>query len=70
MEIERDIAQKIIDLAQRFPVLVLTGARQTGKPTLLQKLFADYTYVSLDIPSTVAHLPGMGPKAKLYRTKG
>jgi predicted AAA+ superfamily ATPase len=43
MWIERDIAQKIKDLAQSFPVIVLTGARQTGKTTLLQKLFADYT---------------------------
>jgi hypothetical protein len=31
---------------------VVTGARQTGKTSLLRRLFADYTYVSLDIPST------------------
>jgi uncharacterized protein len=66
MWIERDIAQKIKDLAQRFPVVVLTGARQTGKTTLLQKLFADYTYVSLDIPSTAA-LASHSPEEFLSR---
>jgi hypothetical protein len=66
MWIERDISQKIKDLAHSFPVLVLTGARQTGKTTLLQKLFADYTYVSLDIPSTAA-LASHSPEEFLSR---
>ena len=66
MWIERDISQKIKGLAQSFPVLVLTGARQTGKTTLLQKLFADYTYVSLDIPLTAA-LASHSPEEFLSR---
>lgn len=33
---------------------MLTGARQTGKTSLLRRLFAEHTYVSLDIPSTAA----------------
>lgn len=32
-------------------MLVLTGARQTGKTSLLLRLFHDYTFVSLDLPS-------------------
>jgi hypothetical protein len=66
MWIERDISQKIKDLAQSFPVIVLTGARQTGKTTLLQKLFADYSYVSLDTPSTAA-LASHSPEEFLSR---
>lgn len=31
-----------------FPVLVVTGARQTGKSTLVRKLGADRTYLTLD----------------------
>jgi predicted AAA+ superfamily ATPase len=54
MWIERDIAQQIKELAHSFPAIVLTGARQTGKTSLLRRLFADHTYVSLDIPSTAA----------------
>ncbi len=34
-----------------FPALVLTGARQTGKTTLVRSLLPDYNYVSLDLPS-------------------
>jgi len=30
--------------------VVLTGARQVGKTTLVRKLFPDYRYVSLDLP--------------------
>ena len=33
------------------PVVVLTGARQTGKTSLVRRLFAAYAYVSLDLPS-------------------
>ena len=36
-------------LAAAFPVLILTGARQTGKTALLKRLFPDHNYVSLDL---------------------
>lgn len=36
--------------AQR-PVVVLTGSRQTGKTSLVQRLFPGYAFVSLDLPS-------------------
>jgi predicted AAA+ superfamily ATPase len=41
----------VIDLARFFPAVVLTGARQSGKTTLLRNTFAEYRYVSLDLPS-------------------
>lgn len=31
-------------------ILVLTGARQTGKTTLVHQLFSDYTYISVEDP--------------------
>ena len=33
-------------------IVVLTGARQTGKTTLARQLFTNYTYISLDDPVT------------------
>jgi len=47
----RDIQEKINKVTQQFPVLILTGARQTGKTTLLKAAFPDYNYISLDLPS-------------------
>ena len=34
-----------------FPALTLTGPRQSGKSTLLQKLLPDWTYVNLEDPT-------------------
>lgn len=37
--------------ARTRPVVVLTGARQTGKTSLLRRLFPGHGFVSLDLPS-------------------
>ncbi|MSQ59991.1 MAG: hypothetical protein EXR36_10205 [Betaproteobacteria bacterium] len=37
--------------ARTRPVVVLTGARQTGKTSLLRRLFPKYGFVSLDLPT-------------------
>lgn len=50
MWIDRDIVNTLRSLVDTFPVLVLTGPRQTGKTSVLQKTFSDYTYISLDSP--------------------
>lgn len=47
---QREIKDKIEELARFFPVLVLSGARQTGKTTLLKSLFPKHQYVTLDLP--------------------
>ncbi|NKC16073.1 MAG: DUF4143 domain-containing protein [Gammaproteobacteria bacterium] len=60
MYFKRDISEKITSVAGQFPVVVLTGARQAGKTTLLKKLFPDYRFVSLDLPSQ-AHMAESEP---------
>jgi len=37
--------------ANERPVLVVSGARQTGKTSLVRRVFSDHSYVSLDLPS-------------------
>lgn len=37
-------------MAKEFPAVVLTGARQTGKTTLLRMCFPEHHYVALDRP--------------------
>lgn len=66
MQYKRDISDKINRLASHFPVVVITGARQVGKTTLLRSLFPRYNYISLDLPS-IAELAENDPQAFLQR---
>jgi len=49
MWIERLIAQTVQRAFSQFPVLVLTGARQAGKTSLVRRLFPEADYASFDI---------------------
>ena len=45
---KRLLTQLISPAIERFPVVVLSGARQVGKSTLLQNEFPNFKYVNLD----------------------
>lgn len=46
--IRRQLEGKLKSLIKKFPVLTLTGPRQSGKTTLSRSAFPDYEYVSLE----------------------
>ncbi len=46
----RDAGNKALQMADKFPVIVVTGPRQAGKTTLCKQLFTGYRYVSLENP--------------------
>jgi len=48
--IKRDISQKLIMLSEKFPVVTVTGPRQSGKTTLIKNHFANHHYESLEDP--------------------
>jgi predicted AAA+ superfamily ATPase len=48
--IQREIKDKLLQLSGKFPVVSLTGPRQSGKTTLLQESFPEYLYTSLEDP--------------------
>jgi len=48
--IERALKTKLLDLINKYPIVTLTGPRQSGKSTLLKASFPDYKYVSLEDP--------------------
>lgn len=52
--IARDISTFAEQNAQWFPVVYVTGPRQSGKSTLVQELFSDYEYENLELPGTLA----------------
>lgn len=51
--VNRDIIAKTLALSRKFPVLAITGPRQSGKTTLARSLFPQKPYVSLENPDTL-----------------
>jgi len=49
--IERTLSKKISSLARRYPVVTVTGPRQSGKTTLAKMVFTNHDYVSLEEPN-------------------
>ena len=46
--VERTIKKYILRLIDKFPIISLSGPRQSGKTTLLRNLFPDYYYINLE----------------------
>ena len=51
MWIPRSVEPRLRHSARTRPVVVLTGARQTGKTSTLRRLFPNYNFISLDLPT-------------------
>jgi len=66
MWIERAIEPHLRHSAKTRPVIVLTGARQTGKTSTFLRLFPKYSFVSLDLP-TEAEQAEKDPRSFLAR---
>ncbi len=50
--IYRDATNTILRLLKGFPVVTITGPRQSGKTTLAKNIFAGKQYVTLEDPDT------------------
>ena len=48
--IKRTLEKKLKNAANQFPVVTVTGPRQSGKTTLVKDVFKHYEYVSLELP--------------------
>ncbi len=47
------VQHKIIrQVLKQYPILAITGPRQSGKTTMLRSIFSDYRYVTLENPDT------------------
>ena len=45
---ERTLEKQVIELSKQFKVLLITGARQVGKSTLLKHCDKNHDYVTLE----------------------
>ncbi|MEM6674387.1 MAG: ATP-binding protein [Planctomycetota bacterium] len=52
--IDRDLVPRLAHAAAQFPVVTLTGPRQSGKSTLCRSAFDQHEYVSLEAPDVRA----------------
>lgn len=66
MWIPRAVEPRLQHSAKTRPVVVLTGARQTGKTSTFLRLFPNYAFVSLDLP-TEAEQAEKEPRSFLHR---
>jgi len=48
--LKRTLAKRLHDALTKFPVVTVTGPRQSGKTTLVRNELKDYSYVSLETP--------------------
>ena len=51
MWIARKVQPLIRRMAKQFPAVLITGARQTGKTSLLRHLYPSASYLTLDLPA-------------------
>ena len=51
MWIVRDVEPLLNRMISQFPAVLVTGARQTGKTSLLRHLFPRASYITLDLPA-------------------
>jgi len=51
--IQRSAAETLRTLARGFPIVSVTGPRQSGKTTLVRATFPETRYVSLEDPDTL-----------------
>ena len=50
--IHRDIQAALVQMSTQYPVVTITGPRQSGKTTLCQATFADKPYVNFEALDT------------------
>ena len=69
MMIPREAKATALELARGFPIVALTGPRQSGKTTLARALFGEHAYVSLEDPEQ-REFAANDPKGFLARFTG
>jgi uncharacterized protein len=67
--IRRTLSRKLREAAAAYPVVTVTGPRQSGKTTLVRAEFRDYAYASLELPDQRSFALG-DPRGFLHQFRG
>lgn len=67
MLITREISSTIKEMSKKYPVITVTGPRQSGKTTMVQKVFPGYRYITLEDPD-MRELALSDPRGFLKKT--
>lgn len=67
MFISREIYNELLEACRTFPVVTITGPRQSGKTTLLKNVFPDKKYVSLEDPD-IRQMAASDPRSFLNQS--
>jgi len=67
--ITRKLEDIIKEAAKKFPVISITGPRQSGKTTLVKKVFKGYTYINFEDPE-IRQFATEDPKGFMAQYKG
>jgi len=68
MYLKREIEQEVLEMAGQYPVLTITGPRQSGKTTLVKHLFGHLPYYNFESPDT-RRLVESDPRAFLQQNQ-
>jgi len=66
--IEREITKELVNLSKKYPVVTITGPRQSGKTTLVKNTFPNKKYFNLEAPD-INELAISDPRAFLKMTE-
>lgn len=66
MYLQRNIEEEVLAMAGQYPVITITGPRQSGKTTMVKHLFGNLPYYSFENPDTRA-LVESDPRAFLKK---
>jgi predicted AAA+ superfamily ATPase len=66
---KRELAQQLLEATRYYPIITLTGPRQSGKTTLVRSVFKQYPYFNLEDPDVLEQIK-IDPKKFLREQKG
>lgn len=53
---KRELARQLLEATKYYPIITLTGPRQSGKTTLVRSIFPQHLYFNLEDPDILEQI--------------